>query len=218
MAIFHLPDLGEGLPDAEIHAWHVSVGDEIHQDQPLVSMETAKALVEVPSPQTGIIEALFGQPGDHIKTGAPLVKFKSGSTTTTTSQTVVGCLQTAQSVTTDTFTLHTHDTLPRATPATRLLAKQAGLDWTTLTGTGEQGLITPDDVARAHASLPSLPEGFEPLQGVRRSMCQTMTAAHQAVIQATLQDEADLHAWPANTDITLRLRCLSHRLSTRAFA
>ena len=56
MTIFKLPDLGEGLPDAEIHEWHVKEGDEIKTDQLLVSMETAKAVVDVPSPCCGIVK------------------------------------------------------------------------------------------------------------------------------------------------------------------
>ena len=59
MKIFNLPDLGEGLPDAEIVEWLVSEGDEITTDDPMVSMETAKAVVEVPSPYTGKILSLI---------------------------------------------------------------------------------------------------------------------------------------------------------------
>ncbi len=75
MTVFKLPDLGEGLPDAEIVEWLVAEGDEIQLDQPLVSMETAKAVVEVPSPVTGRIVKFHGQAGDVIQTGAPLVEF-----------------------------------------------------------------------------------------------------------------------------------------------
>lgn len=75
MKIFLLPDLGEGLPDAEINEWLVKEGDEVKVDQPLVSMETAKAVVEVPSPQSGKIKKLHGKSGDIIKTGSPLVEF-----------------------------------------------------------------------------------------------------------------------------------------------
>jgi pyruvate dehydrogenase E2 component (dihydrolipoamide acetyltransferase) len=75
MKIFKLPDLGEGLPDAEIVEWLVAEGDEIKLDDPLVSMETAKAVVEVPSPFTGTVAKLFGNDGDIIETGAPLAGF-----------------------------------------------------------------------------------------------------------------------------------------------
>ncbi len=73
---FHLPDLGEGLPDAEIVQWHVQVGERAELDQPLVSMETAKAVVEVPSPFTGTVLRLYGAAGDVIETGAPLAEFE----------------------------------------------------------------------------------------------------------------------------------------------
>jgi 2-oxoisovalerate dehydrogenase E2 component (dihydrolipoyl transacylase) len=73
---FHLPDLGEGLPDAEIVEWFVKEGDLIKLDQPLVSMETAKAVVEVPSPYSGTVSKLFGKAGDVIDTGAALASFE----------------------------------------------------------------------------------------------------------------------------------------------
>jgi len=76
MSVFKLPDLGEGLPDAEIVEWLVSEGDEVEVDQPLVSMETAKAVVEVPSPFSGKVVKFYGGPGDVIKTGAPLAEFQ----------------------------------------------------------------------------------------------------------------------------------------------
>jgi pyruvate dehydrogenase E2 component (dihydrolipoamide acetyltransferase) len=73
---FHLPDLGEGLPDATIVEWLVKAGDSIKLDAPLVSMETAKAVVEVPSPYTGKVTKLHGKAGDVIDTGAPLAEFE----------------------------------------------------------------------------------------------------------------------------------------------
>ncbi len=76
MKTFNLPDLGEGLPDAEIVEWHVKEGDYIKVDAPLVSMETAKAVVDVPSPYTGTVTKLFGGPGDVIVTGSPLAGFE----------------------------------------------------------------------------------------------------------------------------------------------
>ncbi len=85
MKQFHLPDLGEGLPDAEIVEWHVKEGDKVKVDQPMVSMETAKAVVDVPSPYSGTIIKLHGQPGDVIDTGAVLVTFDIDSETGTES-------------------------------------------------------------------------------------------------------------------------------------
>src|SRR6187402_2917351 len=76
MKIFHLPDLGEGLPDAEIVEWHVKEGDKVKLDDPLISMETAKAVVDVPSPYTGTVARLYGKAGDVIETGSPLAGFE----------------------------------------------------------------------------------------------------------------------------------------------
>ena len=73
---FYLPDLGEGLPDATIVEWHVKEGDQIKLDAPLVSMETAKAVVDVPSPYTGKVTKLHGAAGDVIDTGAALAEFE----------------------------------------------------------------------------------------------------------------------------------------------
>ncbi|UYB52048.1 2-oxo acid dehydrogenase subunit E2 [Xanthomonas sp. AM6] len=72
---FNLPDLGEGLPDATIVEWFVKEGDTIQLDEPLVSMETAKAVVEVPSPVSGKVLKLAGAPGDIVVTGAMLAQF-----------------------------------------------------------------------------------------------------------------------------------------------
>src|SRR5580658_5309250 len=73
MPAFLLPDLGEGLTEAEIVAWHVQTGDTVTVDQPIVEVETAKAVVEVPVPFAGRVAALHGQPGDVVAVGAPLV-------------------------------------------------------------------------------------------------------------------------------------------------
>ena len=73
---FHLPDLGEGLPDATIVEWLVKEGESVKLDAPLVSMETAKAVVEVPSPYTGKVLKVHGKAGDVIDTGAPLAEFE----------------------------------------------------------------------------------------------------------------------------------------------
>ncbi len=74
--LFLLPDLGEGLPDAEIVEWHVALGQRVRLDDPLVSMETAKAVVEVPAPCSGTLLRVAGKPCDVIATGAWLAEFE----------------------------------------------------------------------------------------------------------------------------------------------
>jgi len=81
MTTFNLPDLGEGLAEAEIVRWHVNVGDAVTVDQPMLAVETAKAVVEVPAPFSGVVKTLYGQPGDVIATGAPLIDFETANST-----------------------------------------------------------------------------------------------------------------------------------------
>ncbi len=68
---FLLPDLGEGLTEAEIVAWHVAPGDSVELNQVLVEVETEKAVVELPSPFAGTVVELFAAPGESIEVGAP---------------------------------------------------------------------------------------------------------------------------------------------------
>lgn len=206
MNIFNLPDLGEGLPDAEIHEWFVKEGDTVTVDQPLVSMETAKAVVDVPCPQAGVIEKLFGQPGDVIKTGEPLVSFVSTSAKTIDKGTVVGNLEESDQTTEDNFIVGAAvSQRAKATPAVRLLAKKLSVDLALVQGTGEHGIVTKEDVERQAALQNQVPEGFVPLKGVRRAMLNSMTLSHAEVVPVSIFDEADLQHWSEDTDITVRL-------------
>ncbi len=76
MKIFKLPDLGEGLQEAELVEWRVRPGDEVVVDAPLLAVETAKAAVEIPSPYAGRVARLFANIGDIVHIGAPLVGFE----------------------------------------------------------------------------------------------------------------------------------------------
>jgi 2-oxoisovalerate dehydrogenase E2 component (dihydrolipoyl transacylase) len=78
MKTFNLPDLGEGLPEAEIVTWHVKEGDTVKVDQPMLSVETAKAVVEVPAPYSGKVTRLYAAEGDIVATGKPLVDIDTG--------------------------------------------------------------------------------------------------------------------------------------------
>ncbi|MGD9408030.1 MAG: 2-oxo acid dehydrogenase subunit E2, partial [Gammaproteobacteria bacterium] len=78
MKTFNLPDLGEGLQEAEIVTWHVDEGDEIKTDQPMLSVETAKAVVEVPSPYSGRVARLHAAEGDLVEVGKPLIDIDTG--------------------------------------------------------------------------------------------------------------------------------------------
>ncbi|WP_329206285.1 2-oxo acid dehydrogenase subunit E2 [Streptomyces sp. NBC_01696] len=83
---FKLPDLGEGLTEAEVVRWLVEVGDVVAVDQPVVEVETAKAMVEVPCPYGGVVTARFGEEGTELPVGAPLLTVAVGSPEATESR------------------------------------------------------------------------------------------------------------------------------------
>ncbi len=207
MDIFNLPDLGEGLPDAEIHEWFVKVGDSIKIDDPLVSMETAKAVVDVPSPQEGTIAKIYGKPGDVIKTGAPLIAFAANETKPADKGTVVGHLEESNDVSEDIFTIGNDNAKKRAiaTPVVRILAKKLNVNLNSIVGTGDHGVITREDVEQEANKKNALPEGYEPLRGVRRAMLNSMVESHREVVPVSIFDEADISSWQEKTDITVRL-------------
>jgi 2-oxoisovalerate dehydrogenase E2 component (dihydrolipoyl transacylase) len=206
MSIFNLPDLGEGLPDAEIHEWFVKEGDVVKADQPLVSMETAKAVVDVPAPQDGIISKLYGKTGDVIKTGQPLVGFEADKTTTQDKGTVVGNLEESTDIIEDNYIIGaSHTTRIKTTPAVRMMARKLGVDLSKVVASGEHGMITKSDVEKIAQESHHLEEGYESLKGVRRAMLHSMVQSHQQVVPVSIYDEADINAWGEQTDITVRL-------------
>jgi 2-oxoisovalerate dehydrogenase E2 component (dihydrolipoyl transacylase) len=182
MRRFNLPDLGEGLQEAEIVRWHVAVGDTVEVDQPMVAMETAKAVVEVPAPWAGVIGALHGKPGDTIATGAPLVDFRAESVTVEVAAVndpapaapqpaaepahdeapalarggVVGHMPETGEVLT---AAHAGSRLSghrrnRVVPAARELARRLGVDVDAVQGSGPAGLVTIDDVLAVSPASP----------------------------------------------------------------
>jgi pyruvate dehydrogenase E2 component (dihydrolipoamide acetyltransferase) len=206
MRQFLLPDLGEGLEEAEIVAWHVTEGDHVVADQPLVSVETDKAVVEVPSPASGRIARLFGGKGDLVKVGAPLVEFAEGPEADT--GTVVGDLRPVQPAPRRTPQASAGEPAPgrplQVLPAVRALARKLDVDLNLVHGSGPDGTITRADVERAAKSLTEAGPA-EPLRGMRRAMAQRMAAAHAEVVPATVTEEADIGAWAAGEDATIRL-------------
>jgi 2-oxoisovalerate dehydrogenase E2 component (dihydrolipoyl transacylase) len=79
--VFKLPDIGEGIAEAEIVAWHVKVGDRVEEDQQLADMMTDKATVEMESPVAGTVMRLAGEVGDMVAIGASLVEIESDADT-----------------------------------------------------------------------------------------------------------------------------------------
>jgi pyruvate dehydrogenase E2 component (dihydrolipoamide acetyltransferase) len=167
MSIFRLPDLGEGLAEASIVEWHVAPGQTIQAGDLLVSVETAKAVVEIPAPQAGTVHALLAAAGDTVPTQAPLVEFADGDTATPADAgSVVGRLAHEQSVRAEGFVIGRH----RHTEAR-------------LQQTRER---------RAARGTPALFEGGEPLDPMRRAMAANMARAQREVALVTLTDEAEI--------------------------
>lgn len=175
--VFYLPDLGEGLEEAELIEWSVQVGQKVQENDILAKMETAKALVEVPSPHTGVIGTLHGQPGQAIKVGSPLVTFKDEAMDSPAVQesapgpeadqetpppsrpdagSVVGSLQ-------ETPGAAAEEGKVLAAPAVRRLARELGVDLSQLSGTGIGGRVTAQDVQQA-AAAPGDREGEAPAE------------------------------------------------------
>lgn len=169
MQRFNLPDLGEGLQEAEIVRWHVAVGDRVAVDQPMVAMETAKAVVEVPAPFAGVIATLHGKPGDTVATGAALVDFEGDAAKPASSAAiaapapaagagaggvsqggVVGQMPETDEVLSATPAgARSGRGRVRAMPAARELARRMNVDIDSLAGSGANGLVTLDDVINA---------------------------------------------------------------------
>ncbi|WP_119273229.1 dihydrolipoamide acetyltransferase family protein [Taklimakanibacter deserti] len=186
MSAFRLPDLGEGLVEAEIVQWHVSPGDHVVVDQPLVSVETAKAVVELPSPQAGRIASTLGKVGDVVRVGDILVEYSEGGEIEKAG--IVGDLP---------------QSAIKASPAVRAKAAALSLDLSRVKGTGPDGTITLQDLEAQQAGGQA--ENLVRLTPARRSMASNMSRAHAEVVPATVTEEADVSAWPATEDVTLKL-------------
>lgn len=176
---FNLPDLGEGLQEAEIVEWKVKEGDTVSIDDPLVAVETAKAVVDVPSPYTGKIVKLHWKEGDIVPTHSALVDFEveggeageqaaedqaapeprkadrpKEESISEDSGTVVGKMATSDSELEETVVIRKKNRKkaagkPKALPSVRAYARERGVDLARCEATGRNGTITREDVDRA---------------------------------------------------------------------
>ncbi|WP_293387470.1 dihydrolipoamide acetyltransferase family protein [Nevskia sp.] len=235
MSIFKLPDLGEGLQEADIREWHVKVGDAVTVDQPLVAVETAKAVVEVPSPQTGVIKKLYGAVGDTMDVGKPLVEFEGEDSSFASTARIESERPAKDGIApaqdtggarsgaiTDTGTV-----VGAMRSSNDVVAEQV-----TTVGSGGGGLkVIPAVRALAHRLnvdltivTPSGPDGMitavdvqrvhkilteigpiEKLKGPRKAMSRAMSQARDEVMPTTVTEDAVLHAWTTPQDLTVRL-------------
>lgn len=218
---FLLPDLGEGLTEAEIVRWLVAEGDTVVIDQPVVEVETAKALVEVPVPYAGTVTTLHAPVGRTVDVGRPLITIGTGATTLrqepggftepgveTSGNVLVGYGTSTRGRRGRTKAV----AAPRATaevvrnpavisPVVRKLARDAGVDLRTITGSGEGGLILRHDVqavldksaAPAIEREPSVSGGERriPLTGIRGMAAERLARSRREIPEATVWVDVD---------------------------
>lgn len=222
-AVFTLPDLGEGLTEAELVRWLVSVGDTVAVDAPVAEMETAKAVVEVPTPFAGIIAQLHGAEGSTLAVGAALVSVDQEPTVRTapsrpveeeqagSGNVLIGYGTSGEPAvprprrhrgrSAPRAVAPTVTTLPRvASPIVRKLARARGLDLNDLRGSGPDGLIV-----RADVEAPTLPERIDPrtglpicervpLRGIRQMIADTLSRSRREIPEATTWVDVDATA------------------------
>lgn len=193
MATFQLPDVGEGLTEAEIVRWLVQPGETVAVNQMLCEIETAKALVELPSPFEGTVSELHAKPGDVVPVGADLVTVETrqpvlvgygtseekparrrrrtaGPPGAETKPVRHGGFEVARS--TEEKLSH-EEPRPRTKPPVRRLAKTLGVDLAAIDPTGPGGVITRADVERAASQRQDSAQVI-PVRGVMRTMARAM--------------------------------------------
>ncbi len=189
MAIYEwkLPDVGEGIHEAEIMKWHVNPGDKVEAEQVILEIQTDKAVVDIPSPVAGRVSALLADEGSVVRVGTPVIHFETEATGGSSSQveTEAGAssIQTPsappQSVSAPRKESSASEGAPSAgrvlaTPAVRKLARELGLDIRQVVGSGENGRILKEDLhafqkgidaqPRREPSAPSLPSAATPVR------------------------------------------------------
>jgi pyruvate dehydrogenase E2 component (dihydrolipoamide acetyltransferase) len=195
---FILPDLGEGITEAEIRKWLVAVGDTVQEHQPVVEVETDKAVVEVPTPRGGKVLSLAWGEGETVTVGAILLSIggegevaiaeKEKEKPRPRSVSVVGELPEEE------------DKPPGqvlATPAVRALAREKGISLEGISGTGPRGSITREDLLSE--GLRSGATGDEdgeveriPFRGLRRTIARHLLKSHQMTVCVTGMEEVDV--------------------------
>jgi pyruvate dehydrogenase E2 component (dihydrolipoamide acetyltransferase) len=151
---FVLPDLGEGLVEAEIRAVLVHEGDVVKEDSPLLEVETDKAQVEIPSPFAGRVEKIHVEPGQTVKVGQPLVSFADAGGAPAPARPAPAAAAPMAPVSEPAAVPRAEGGPVAAAPSTRRLAREMGVDLHVVRGTGPGGRITDDDV-RASAGKPA---------------------------------------------------------------
>jgi len=193
---FRLPDIGEGLVDAEIVRWHVAVGDVVSTDDVLVEIETAKAVVEIPSPHAGTVLRLGGDQGATIEVGGVLVVIgeegESADAVVAASPTAVANPASIVAAA-PAHAAATPGSRPRAMPVVRRLAAEHGIDLDRVVGTGPGSAITRADVEAiiSGESVSAEDEDRVPLSRMRRSIRDHMGKSWREIPHVTVFADID---------------------------
>ncbi len=195
---FRFPDIGEGVIEGEIVTWHVREGDSVVKDQPLVDVETDKAVVQLPAPETGTVTKIYVREGQTVHVGDVLVTI--GSSQTTAPQ----ITEANEREPVKPSLRKTESRRVRATPVARRLADEYGIDLTTVHGSGPESAVTPTDlephIPRAERPHVAITKKYDfwghvervPLRGVRKATAQKMALAVQHAAHVVHMDEADV--------------------------
>ncbi|MYB45281.1 MAG: 2-oxo acid dehydrogenase subunit E2 [Acidimicrobiia bacterium] len=188
---FHLPDVGEGLVEAVIVSWHVEVGETVGLDEPLVEVETDKAIIDIPSPFEGVLLHRGGEDGETVEVDSLLAvignpgerwgepREEPAQVVEEPSAPVVGVLPEADSGTTG---------APLALPLVRKLAEELGVDLAGIRGTGPLGRITEADVRAAASERPSV---RVPMSRLRRTISESLSRSWREIPHVTAYGHAD---------------------------
>jgi 2-oxoisovalerate dehydrogenase E2 component (dihydrolipoyl transacylase) len=157
--VFKMPDLGEGTVEAEIVAWHTKPGDTVNEDQVIVEVMTDKAAVEVPAPVSGRVVSISGEPGDKVAVGSPLIVFElagapPGAEPAAAAAAAAGVpAQPPADPVTPKAVPPARSGRVMASPANRRRAREAGIDLSTVAGSGPGGRILNGDLVAAGGQL-----------------------------------------------------------------
>jgi pyruvate dehydrogenase E2 component (dihydrolipoyllysine-residue acetyltransferase) len=187
-----LPDLGEGIAEAELHKWLVAAGDVVAEHQAVAEVETDKALVELPSPVAGKVLSLQAAEGEMVTVGAVLLTIETASPAGENAERppsygIVGVLPEAPQ--------EQESAIPvQAVPGVRALARERGVELARLSGSGPGGSITREDVlgAAAPAEESAAPVEHLALRGLRRTIARRLRQTQQLTACATTMEEADV--------------------------
>ncbi|MHB8190259.1 MAG: dihydrolipoamide acetyltransferase family protein [Ferrimicrobium sp.] len=210
------PDVGEGLHEAQIVKWYLSEGDSVERDQPLVDVETDKAIVTIPSPVSGGIDKLLFQEGDTVKVGEVVISFRTSKEDTPKSSEAPRARSAPRAQAQEAPPLNVTRVAGGtvlATPAVRRLARERGIDIAVVSGSGPGGRVLAQDLSNEAAKPVEVHHGLvslettgsqssqkildavderRPLVGVRKRIAENMARSWAHAVQVSVFEEAEV--------------------------